>query len=40
MKEDIEEDSMASFKVLLQTKLVLAIIVKNIISQMICISIK
>lgn len=40
MKEDIEEDSMTSFKVLLQTTLVLAIIVKNIISQMICISIK
>ena len=39
MNEDIEEDSMTSFKVLLQTT-VLAIILKIIISQMICISIK
>ena len=40
MNEDVEEDSMTSFKVLLQTTSVLAIILKIIISQMICISIK
>ena len=40
MNEDIEEDSMTSFKVLLQTTSVSAIILKIIISQMICISIK